>query len=67
MKVDGVETLVDMYSPSYQYQQVVFEQSGLPAGPHTLEVVNTATNNPPSTGTYLDIDAVEAENVIAPL
>ena len=51
----------------YGYQQVVFEATGLGAGSHTLQVINTGTKNPASTGTYLDIDAVEAENVVAPV
>ena len=51
----------------YGYQQVVFEATGLGAGSHTLQVINTGTKNPSSSGTYLDIDAVEAENVVAPV
>ena len=67
VKVDGVESLVDMYAPAYGYQQVVFEQSGLSAGSHSLLVTNTGTKNPSSFGTYLDVDAVEAVNVVAPV
>ncbi len=64
VKVDGVETLVDMYAPSYSYQQVVFEQAGLSAGSHTLKVQTTGTSNPSALGTYTDLDAVVAEAVV---
>src|SRR6056297_3651515 len=64
VSVDGVETLVDMYAPTYSYQEVVFEQVGLSAGAHTLKVVNTGTANAASSGTYADLDAVEVENVV---
>jgi hypothetical protein len=41
----------------------VFEQAGLSAGAHTLQVVNTGTKNPAGSGTYADIDAIEAESL----
>ena len=45
----------------FQLQQVVFEATGLAAGSHTLSVVNTGTKNALSSGTWVDLDAVEAE------
>jgi hypothetical protein len=62
----GAPVDVDMYAPSYAYQQVVFEQAGLSAGAHTLQVVNTGTKNPAGSGTYADIDAIEAESLPLP-
>ena len=56
-----------MYAASYGYQQVVFERTGLSAGAHTLEVVNTGRKNAAAFGTYADLDAVEALNVVAPV
>jgi hypothetical protein len=53
--------IVDRYASSYSYQQVVFEQSGLAAGSHTLRVTNTGTKNSSASGFYADLDAVEAE------
>ena len=35
-----------MYAPSYGYQQVVFEATGLGAGSHTLLVMNTGHEEP---------------------
>jgi hypothetical protein len=56
---------VDMYSPTTLYQQVVFEASGLGEGIHTLTVSPTQTKNPASVSTWVEIDAIEAVNVVA--
>ena len=47
--------------------QVVFEVSGLGAGVHTLSVVNTGTKNPLSTSARGEVDAIEAEALVAPV
>jgi hypothetical protein len=65
VSIDGGAPIeVDMYAPSYSYQQVVFEQAGLSPGSHTLRIVTMAATNPLSTGSYADLDAVEAEGVV---
>ena len=66
VSVDGVETPVDMYAETYSYQQVVFEQAGLSAGSHVLVVTNTGTTSAPLGGTYVDLDAVDAEGATVP-
>ena len=50
-----------------RYQQVVFEQAGLSAGSHVLVVTNTGTTSAPSGGTYVDLDAVDAEGAVVPV
>jgi bacillopeptidase F len=54
---------VDLYSPIGLYQQVVFDQSGLAPGAHTITITVTGTSNPAAEGTYIGADAFEAEGV----
>jgi hypothetical protein len=58
--IDGEpKGVIDLYSPSIEWQSSqVF--SGLPPGPHTLEIRATGRHNPASTGSYIDVDALEA-------
>ena len=60
----GVPVEVDLYSPTTQYQQVVFEASGLGDGVHTLTVSPTQTKNAASVSTWVEIDAIEAVGVV---
>ena len=48
-------------------RQVVFEQAGLSAGSHVLVVTNTGTTSAPLGGTYVDLDAVDAEGAVVPV
>jgi hypothetical protein len=67
VSIDGGAPIeVDMYAPSYSYQQVVFQQAGLSPGSHTLRIVTMAATNPLSTASYVDLDAVEAERLPTP-
>lgn len=51
--VDGVEVgLVDLYSETTEYKQVVFEQNGLSNGLHTIRIVQTEEKNPSSMRRY---------------
>ena len=64
VSIDGDDpVVVDTYSPQTLYQQVVFEESGLGAGEHTMVVTTTGTTSNPDdpSATRVEIDAVEAE------
>ncbi|MDP2400991.1 MAG: hypothetical protein Q8M66_03350, partial [Actinomycetota bacterium] len=53
----GTPVDVDLYSPSYQQQQVVWDASDLEPGTHTLRIEWTGRKNPTSTHNYVTIDA----------
>lgn len=57
--LDGVyRTTVDTYYASTKlHQQVLYEATGLPDGPHTLKVVVLGTKSDSSLGTFIVIDA----------
>jgi subtilisin family serine protease len=58
--IDGQKiNSVDLYSEHVSFQQVVYENLNLSSGSHTLRLVNTGTRNPASTGTFMNIDALE--------
>ncbi|HWC10952.1 MAG TPA: S8 family serine peptidase [Acidimicrobiales bacterium] len=64
--VDGVKVAsVDLYNPSTQYKQVVFERTGLPPGEHTIRVVRTGTKNAAATYTFQFLDAFVVGNTTA--
>ncbi len=52
---------VDLYSPQPEWQEVLFSVSGLPEGSHSIKIVATGTKNPASLGTFVFIDAFEAD------
>ena len=53
----GSPTTVDTYSATTQYQQVVFQQTGLSPGKHTITITVLDQKDSQSSGTYTDIDA----------
>ena len=56
--IDGTKVAsVDLYSPSIQFKQVLFQRSGLSAGEHTIKIVRSGTKNSSSTGTVQRLDA----------
>ncbi|WP_405435891.1 hypothetical protein OG373_04045 [Streptomyces avidinii] len=60
ISVDGAApTQVDLYAPAKQYQQTVFERTGLPDGEHTVTVKVTGNKNASATDRYVVIDAFE--------
>ena len=60
ISVDGAKvTSVDTYAPSKQYSQVLFADTTLSAGPHTLTVTATGTKEAASTDTVVSVDAVD--------
>jgi YD repeat-containing protein len=50
--------LIDLYSPTPQYQ-VVLQKTGLTPGTHTIAIEVSGQKNPSSTGYYINIDAFE--------
>jgi bacillopeptidase F len=55
--IDGVDKgTVDLYAPNWQ-ARVPITYSGLFYGLHTIEIVNTGTKNPSSTGYFVIVDA----------
>ncbi len=57
--LDGKQVAtVDGYSPSTNFQQVMYSASGLPNGSHTLKIVVSGQKNPASGGTYVSLDAI---------
>jgi hypothetical protein len=54
----GETTLVDLYSPTYQYGQLVYSRRGLLDGAHALRIEHTGTKAAGSTATRINLDAV---------
>jgi beta-galactosidase GanA len=50
---------VDGYASSKINQQVLYETSGLTAGPHTLRIVVTGTANPAANSPFVVVDAID--------
>ena len=50
---------IDYYGASTQYQQVLFQKSGLTSGSHVLKLVNTGTRNPSAIGNSINIDYLQ--------
>lgn len=62
--IDGsLATTVDLYAATTQKQQVIYENSSLTSGTHTISIKATKTKNASSTGYYSDVDAFAAEGV----
>ncbi len=57
--LDGVFTVVDLYSPQLRFQQVPFERHGLANALHTLKVSASGAKNPASAGVTVSLDAVD--------
>ncbi|MCX5071216.1 hypothetical protein OHA84_35300 [Streptomyces sp. NBC_00513] len=56
----GAATQVDLYAPTKQFQQTVFERTGLPDGEHIITVKVTGGKNASATDRYVVIDAFQA-------
>ncbi|MEW2167338.1 glycoside hydrolase family 2 TIM barrel-domain containing protein [Streptomyces sp. NPDC007084] len=55
----GTPVRVDLYAASKQFQQKVFERTGLAAGEHTVTVKATGDKNASSSDSYVVLDAFE--------
>jgi hypothetical protein len=62
----GTPELVNLYSATNSYQQVVYSRSGLGAGTHTLRIEWTGTKGgPPTSGDYINVDAIEVVGTLS--
>lgn len=59
--MDGVKQLcgVDFWCPLSRDRQILFYKNGLAQGKHNLEIVGSGTKNPQSSGTQINIDAIQ--------
>jgi len=65
--IDGDQVAeVDLYSPTVQYQQTVWESPVLADGSHTLKIEWTGTKNSASSGTFVGVDALECAGYLTP-
>jgi hypothetical protein len=51
--------MVDLYSSSTQYRQVVWNTGTLSSGTHQVKIEWTGTRNPSATGSYVSVDAFD--------
>ncbi len=57
--IDGAKVAtVDRYSPTGQFQQILYQTTTLAPGTHTITIKNTGSRNPNSTGTGVLVDAI---------
>ncbi|MFJ7932922.1 glycosyl hydrolase family 95 catalytic domain-containing protein [Sporosarcina sp. NPDC096371] len=59
--IDGelVEADIDGYAPSTMKQQVLYENTGLSKGTHTIKIVSKGTKNPSASHSIIMVDAFE--------
>nr|WP_297423517.1 peroxidase family protein [uncultured Actinotalea sp.] len=63
--LDGVlQGEVDLYQPSWAYQQTLFEAADLGAGTHTLRIVNTGRKAAASAEARTEVDAIDIGTVV---
>jgi hypothetical protein len=53
---------VDLYSPTLKYQQVLYTNTNLSPGQHTIAIVVTGRKNPLSSLHRIDVDAFDVDN-----
>jgi hypothetical protein len=58
--LDGAATQVDLYSPAYRSQVVVFQKTDLPPSSHLLQITTTGRKNARSKNATIGLDAIEA-------
>jgi hypothetical protein len=57
--LDGVSQTVDLYSPTWQFQQIVFERTDLAQGKHWIALSPSGQKNIASSGTTINVDAID--------
>jgi SpoIID/LytB domain protein len=62
----GPAVPVDFYSPTVQYQQLVYNTGSLTSGAHTVTIEWTGTKTFLSTGTTIGLDAVNVVGTLTP-
>jgi peptidoglycan/xylan/chitin deacetylase (PgdA/CDA1 family) len=60
--LDGTDYYVDEYSPSIQWQRVVFQKTDLASGTHNIKIEWSGTKNPESSSNNIFIDAFDIIN-----
>jgi cell wall-associated NlpC family hydrolase/N-acetylmuramoyl-L-alanine amidase len=60
----GTPVIVDLYSASTLYKQMVYRTPLLPTGAHTVTIEWTGTKNAAASGKYVGIDAVDVMGVL---
>lgn len=64
--LDGVlQAAVDLYAPTYQPQQTLYQSPALSAQAHTLRIVVTGAKNAQATGTTVTLDALAVTHAIS--
>ena len=62
--IDGnLMTTVDLYDPNIVNQVVLYSNSGLSSGPHTIQIKSTNTKNPASSGYLTSNDAFDVDDI----
>jgi photosystem II stability/assembly factor-like uncharacterized protein len=56
---DLLETQVDLYSPQFAFQQVLFRKTNLSAGEHKLSIEVSGIKNPASANVFVLLDALD--------
>ncbi len=66
--LDGVKQTagIDCWHPTTRHQQVLYYRSGLPNGPHELQIVARGEGNPHATDARVFIDAVQSSAAVGP-
>src|SRR5690349_19593274 len=57
---------VDTYAASARHQSLLFERTGLPSAPHTLQAVVTGKRNKKARAGYSNIDAFDVTDAVTP-
>ena len=60
----GTPVLVDLYSPSWQFNTKLWGISGLPNSAHTLRIEWTGTKNSAALSNLIDADAFDIAGVL---
>lgn len=55
---------VDLYAPTVQYRQTVWDSGVLADGPHSLRIEWAGEKNPASSGTYIGVDAFDCAGAL---
>lgn len=65
IRVDGqANEAVDLYSPGFSNQVLVWQKYGLSPGSHILTITTTGTKNSSSSNYYAEVDYVKVTNVL---
>ena len=58
VSLDGAKVgSVDMYAPAWEKNQILYENSSLASGPHSIRITVSSSKNPSSIGNIVSLDA----------